>query len=140
MKNIQSQSQNQGGDASIIAIFEPRELLPCNSAELTRAISPVPQARHIGKRTADTIRQNESENAKPETNNTNPHPHFAPSGASPRLSATKGHARYQSRQRLSRCSSIAATAQHSHQQLIVRLDFESRQASAWILNPDKRQS
>src|SRR5436853_6178825 len=88
-----------------------------------------PQARHVGQTIADTIRQNENENTKPETNNTNPHPDFAPSGASPRLSATKGQAVYQLRRRLGRSGGgIAGTAQHSHQQVI---------GSARILNLDK---
>src|SRR6266404_3053221 len=77
------------------------------------------QARHVGQTIADTIRQNENENTKPETNNTNPHPDFAPSGASPCLSATKGQARYQSRRRPGRSGGgIPGTAHHSHQQLI----------------------
>src|SRR6478736_1428243 len=108
----------------IVAISAPRELPLYNSVELTRATSVGPQARHVGQRSADTIRQNENENTKPETNNTNPHPDFAPSGASSRLSATNGQARYQSRRRTGRSGGgIARTAQHSHQQLIGSAGF-----------------
>src|SRR5438874_12268725 len=86
-----------------------------------------PQARHVGQKIADTIRQN-NENTKPETNNTNPHPDFAPSGTSPRLSATKAQARYLSRRRPGRSGGgIAGTARHPLSNKWGPPEFKTRQ-------------